>query len=104
MVEILEENDDPRIRVDFVWVQIWSNSTYTAAENLMPISPDPRARVWWDTDHVLSVNMSPHMSNVNPVVDGKPTRVRFEIKKDGSKVRVAARGGKELGVVHGPRK
>ncbi len=44
-----------------------------------------------------------HISNVSPVVDGKASRVRFEIKKDGSKVRVAARGGKELGVVRGPR-
>lgn len=40
-----------------------------------------------------------HISNVSPVVDGKPTRVRFVTKSDGSKVRVAARGGKELGVV-----
>lgn len=45
-----------------------------------------------------------HISNVSPVVDGKPTRVRFEIKPDGSKVRVAARGGKELGKVRGPRR
>ena len=45
-----------------------------------------------------------HISNISPVVDGKPTRVRFEIKDDGSKVRVATRGGKELGVVRGPRK
>jgi large subunit ribosomal protein L24 len=45
-----------------------------------------------------------HMSNVAPVVDGKATRVRFSEKKDGSKVRVAARGGKELGTVRGPRK
>jgi len=44
-----------------------------------------------------------HISNVSPVVEGKPTRVRFEIRKDGGKVRVAARGGKELGVVRGPR-
>ncbi len=44
-----------------------------------------------------------HISNVSPVVDGKPTRVRFPVKPDGSKVRVAARGGKELGVVRGPR-
>ena len=43
------------------------------------------------------------LSNVSPVADGKPTRVRFETKKDGSKVRVAARTGKELGVLHGPR-
>jgi hypothetical protein len=41
---------------------------------------------------------------VSPVVDGKPTRVRFVTKPDGSKVRVAARGGKELHTLHGPRK
>lgn len=45
-----------------------------------------------------------HISNVSPVVDGKPTRVRFETRADGSKVRIAARGGKVLGTVHGPRK
>ncbi|MFM1804465.1 MAG: ribosomal protein [Planctomycetota bacterium] len=45
-----------------------------------------------------------HASNVSPVVDGKATRVRFVTKTDGSKVRVAARGGKELHVLHGPRK
>jgi large subunit ribosomal protein L24 len=45
-----------------------------------------------------------HMSNVSPVVDGKPSRVRFVSKPDGSKVRVAARGGKELHVLSKPRK
>jgi large subunit ribosomal protein L24 len=45
-----------------------------------------------------------HISNVSPAVDGKPTRVRFVTKPDGSKVRVAVRGGSELGVVRGPRK
>lgn len=44
-----------------------------------------------------------HISNVNPVSEGRPTRVRFNFKDDGSKVRVAARDGKELGQVHGPR-
>ncbi|MBX3355576.1 MAG: 50S ribosomal protein L24 [Phycisphaeraceae bacterium] len=44
-----------------------------------------------------------HISNVSPVVDGKPTRVRFPVKADGTKVRVAARGGKELHVLHRPR-
>ena len=43
-----------------------------------------------------------HASKVLPVVDGKPTRVRFIIKKDGSKVRVAVKGGKELNVVTRP--
>jgi large subunit ribosomal protein L24 len=37
-----------------------------------------------------------HISKVSPVADGKPTRVRFVKKADGSKVRVAARGGREL--------
>jgi large subunit ribosomal protein L24 len=44
-----------------------------------------------------------HISNVSPAVDGKPTRVRFQVRDDGSKVRVAARGGKVLGEVRGPR-
>ncbi|MCC6681051.1 MAG: 50S ribosomal protein L24 [Phycisphaeraceae bacterium] len=38
-----------------------------------------------------------HLSNVQPVVDGKPTRVRFQTKKNGAKVRIASRGGSQLG-------
>ena len=45
-----------------------------------------------------------HISNVSPVVDGKPSRVRFETKDNGEKVRVAARGGKTLHTLRGPRK
>lgn len=51
----------------------------------------------------VALDRSFHISNVSPVVDGRPTRVRFEHKADGSKVRVAARTGRELSVVHGPR-
>jgi large subunit ribosomal protein L24 len=41
-----------------------------------------------------------HISNVMPVdSQGKPTRVRFVSKPDGSKVRVAATTGEELGEV-----
>jgi large subunit ribosomal protein L24 len=47
----------------------------------------------------VSKEMPIHISKVSPSVDGKPTRVRFVVKNDGSKVRVAARGGKELGVI-----
>lgn len=43
-----------------------------------------------------------HISNVSPVVDGKPSRVRFVTKADGSKVRVAVRGSRELHVLHAP--
>jgi large subunit ribosomal protein L24 len=45
-----------------------------------------------------------HWSKVSPVVDGKPTRVRFQVRDDGSKVRIAVVGGKVLGTIHGPRK
>jgi len=47
----------------------------------------------------VTVEAPIHISNVSPVVDGKPTRVRFEVGKDGSKTRVAARGGKSLGQI-----
>jgi len=40
-----------------------------------------------------------HISNVSPAVDGKPSRVRFEVRPDGSKVRIAVKGGKVLGEV-----
>ena len=46
---------------------------------------------------VVEKELSIHISNVQPVVDGKPTRVRFQTKPDGSKVRVAAKGGSVLG-------
>ncbi len=51
---------------------------------------------------VVNKEMPLHISNVSPVVDGKPTRVRFETQKDGSKNRVAVRNGKSLGQVSGP--
>lgn len=41
--------------------------------------------------------MPVHLSNVSPVADGKPTRVRFETRKDGSKVRIAVRNGEQIG-------
>jgi large subunit ribosomal protein L24 len=44
-----------------------------------------------------------HISNVSPVVEGHATRVRFPIGDDGSKNRVAVRGGKVLGNVRGAR-
>jgi large subunit ribosomal protein L24 len=65
-------------------------------KNIRPTQANPQGGV-------IRREASIHISNVSPVVDGKPTRVRFVRKADGSKVRVAVRGGGELGVVHGPR-
>lgn len=66
------------------------------------------------TKHVRKTQMNPqggiitkelpiHISNVNPIADGKATRVRFETKSDGSKARVAVRGGKSLGQIRGAK-
>lgn len=46
---------------------------------------------------IIEKEMPIHISNVAPVADGKPTRVRFEKRQDGSKVRLAVRGGEQLG-------
>lgn len=46
---------------------------------------------------VIHKEMPIHISNVSPVADGKPTRVRFENRSDGSKVRLAIRSGQPLG-------
>jgi len=46
---------------------------------------------------VIEKELSIHISNVMPVVDGKPTRVRFQNRADGSKVRVAASNGSVIG-------
>lgn len=68
----------------------------TRIKHLKPSQTNPQGGV-------ITREMPIHISNVSPVVDGKATRVRFLVKEDGSKVRVAARGGAELGPVHGPR-
>ncbi len=47
---------------------------------------------------LVEIEMPIHMSNVSPVADGRPTRVRFPINKDGAKVRVAVTNGEQLGV------
>lgn len=53
----------------------------------------------------VTIDRSFHMSNVNPALDSKVARVRFEIKKNGAKVRIAVRKGetKELGEVRGSK-
>ena len=66
-------------------------------KHLKPTQQNPRGGI-------VKMEMPIHISNVSPVVDGKPTRVRFVTKPDGSKVRVAARNGAELHTLRGPKK
>lgn len=66
-------------------------------KNLRPTQRNPRGGV-------ITKEAPLHMSKVSPVVDGKPVRVGFRVEKDGSKVRVARHGGKELKVLGVVRK
>jgi large subunit ribosomal protein L24 len=66
------------------------------AKHMKPSQQNPQGGI-------LRKEMPIHLSNVSPVVDSKPSRVRFVTRDDGSKIRVAARGGKELHTLHGPR-
>ena len=50
---------------------------------------------------IIKTERPVHISNVSPCVDGKPSRVRFEVGEDGSKRRIAARDGSELHVLRG---
>lgn len=60
------------------------------ARHVKPSQRNPRGGT-------VSKEMPIHLSNVQPVVDGRATRVRFQTRDDGSKVRVAARGGATIG-------
>ena len=50
-------------------------------KNIKPSQTNPNGGV-------IKQEMPIHKSNVSPVVEGKPARVRFDTQKDGSKVRV----------------
>ena len=100
-------------------VMITSGDHKGKTGEVMRVEPD-KSRVYIKglnlvTRHVRPTRLSPqggvvtkeapiHISNVSPVVDGRPTRVRFESGDDGSKRRIAVVGGKALSTVRGPRK
>jgi large subunit ribosomal protein L24 len=67
------------------------------AKHIKPTQTNPQGGV-------VRREMPIHISNVSPIVDGKPTRVRFQTKKDGAKVRIASRNDSELHTLHGARK
>jgi|SRR6187401_3362951 len=59
------------------------------AKHIKPSQANPQGGV-------VRREMPIHMSKVSPMVDGKPTRVRFVTDKSGHKSRVAVKGGKAL--------
>ena len=85
------------IRVDPKTDRVWVKGLNLRTRHLKPTRENPQGGI-------IRKEAPVHISNVSPVVDGKPTRVRFETRDDGSKVRVAARTGKVLGTVRSARK
>jgi large subunit ribosomal protein L24 len=85
------------MRVDPKTERVWIKGLNLRTRHLKPTRINPQGGV-------IRKEAPVHISNVSPVVDGKPTRVRFNLRDDGSKVRVAVRGDKVLGTVRGPRK
>jgi large subunit ribosomal protein L24 len=67
------------------------------AKHLKPSQTNPQGGI-------VRREMPIHISNVSPIADGKPTRVRFQVQKDGSKARVAVKGGQVLHTLHGKKK
>jgi len=51
------------------------------SKNIKPTQANPNGGV-------IKQEMPIHMSNVSPVVEGKPARLRFKTQKDGAKVRI----------------
>jgi large subunit ribosomal protein L24 len=51
------------------------------AKNIKPTQANPKGGV-------IKQEMPIHMSNVSPLVEGKPARLRYETQKDGAKVRI----------------
>jgi large subunit ribosomal protein L24 len=87
------------IRVDTKNFSVIVKGVNLRTKHLRPSRTNPQGSI-------ITKEAPIHMSNVSPVVDGKPVRVGFRINPDGSKVRVARRAGKDLKVlntVHGPR-
>lgn len=67
-------------------------------KNVKPSQQNPQGGV-------VEKELPIHLSNISPIADGKPTRVRFETRADGSKVRIAVRSNESLGpALRGPRK
>lgn len=61
------------------------------AKNIKPSQANPQGGM-------IRIEVPIHASNVSPVdKNGKPTRVRFETKENGAKIRVAVTTGEQLG-------
>ncbi len=81
------------VRIDVKHSRVFVKGVNMRVKHMKPTQAAPQGGI-------VQREMPIHISNVSPVADGKPSRVRFVTKQDGSKVRVAVKGGAELSVLH----
>ncbi len=70
-MEALAEDDDPRLRVDFVWGPVWGDagSSSTQLDAHQPLSEDPRVRVWFDDGLQLHNALAEYTDEAAPLID-----------------------------------
>ena len=85
------------LRIDVKNDRVVVQGVNVRAKHIKPSQANPQGGI-------VRREMPIHISKVNPVIDGKPTRVRFVTDKGGAKSRVAARDGKVLHAFHGKKK
>lgn len=69
MDELLN-NDDPRLRVDFVWGPVWGDpASEPQLGDHMPVNGDPRVRVWYDDSLTLHNAMAAYVEEAAPLID-----------------------------------
>ncbi|MEX2673105.1 MAG: 50S ribosomal protein L24 [Phycisphaeraceae bacterium] len=86
------------LRVDPKKEQVYVEGMNVRKKHVRPTQQNPQGGR-------IDKEMPIHISNVQPVSpsSGKATRVRFEVKPDGSKVRLAAAGGDMLSTLRKAR-
>lgn len=79
------------LRVDAAAGRVWIEGRNLRSKHVKPSQANPQGGR-------IEKEMPLHISNVQPISPSanKQTRVRFETRKDGSKVRVAVKGGDVL--------
>ena len=77
------------LRIDTKSDRVVVQGVNIRAKHIKPTQTNPQGGI-------VRREMPIHISKVNPVVDGKPTRVRFTTDSKGVKSRIAVKGGKPL--------
>ena len=85
VLQVLTDKDNPNAE------RVLVKGVNTRVKHIKPSQSNPQGGT-------ITLEMPVHISNVSPVdSNGKATRVRYETKADGSKIRLAATTGQQLG-------